>query len=49
MNMSSEKVYEALRHSEYPVWIWGAGSMSVEVEKRLEEKGIHPAGLLIRK
>ncbi len=47
MNMSSEKVYEALRHSEYPVWIWGAGSMSVEVEKRLDEKGIHPVGRFI--
>ncbi len=45
--MDSEKVYEALRHSEYPVLIWGAGSMSVEVEKRLDEKGIHPAGRFI--
>lgn len=45
--MGSEKFYEALRHSEYPVWIWGAGSMSVEVEKRLGEQGIHPAGRFI--
>lgn len=45
--MDLEKMYEALRHSEYPVWIWGAGSMSVDVEKRLIEQGIHPAGRFI--
>ncbi len=45
--MDSEKVYEALRHSEYPVFIWGAGSMSVEVEKRLDEREIHPVGRFI--
>ncbi len=45
--MHLEKVYEELRHSKYPVFIWGAGSMSVEVEKRLYEKGIHPAGRFI--
>ncbi len=42
--MNQERVYEELRHSKYPVLIWGAGSMSVEVEKRLDERGIHPAG-----
>jgi len=45
--MEPEKTYEALRHSGYPVLIWGAGSMSVEVEKRLAEQGIHPAGRFI--
>ncbi len=42
-----DSIYEELRHSEYPVFIWGAGSMSVEVEKRLDENGIHPAGRFI--
>jgi len=32
--MHLEKVYEELRHSEYPIFIWGAGSMSVEVENK---------------
>ncbi len=45
--MDTEKIYETLRQSEYPVLIWGAGSMSVEVEKRLDENGIHPAGRFI--
>lgn len=42
-----DSIYEELRHSKYPVFIWGAGSMSVEVEKRLGEYGIHPAGRFI--
>ncbi len=42
-----DSTYEELRHSEYPVFIWGAGSMSVEVEKRLDENGIHPVGRFI--
>lgn len=45
--MDTEKLYEELRHSEYPILIWGAGSMSVEVEKRLEENGIRPVGRFI--
>lgn len=42
-----EKIYEELRESEYPVFIWGLGSMSVEVEKRLEENGIKITGFFI--
>lgn len=45
--MCFENIYEELRYSKYPVFIWGAGSMSVEVAKRLDEKGIHPAGRFI--
>lgn len=31
--MCFENIYEELRYSKYPVFIWGAGSMSVEVAK----------------
>lgn len=40
-------MYETLRHSQFPVFIWGAGSMSIEVEKRLYENGISPVGRFI--
>ncbi len=42
-----ERTYNELVHSPYPVFIWGAGSMSVEVKSRLIEKGIFPAGNFI--
>lgn len=42
-----EKIYLELRNSEYPVYIWGAGSMSVEVEKRLMEQGILVKGFFV--
>lgn len=45
--MLLEKMYETLRHSQFPVFIWGAGSMSIEVEKRLYENGISPVGRFI--
>lgn len=40
-------VFEELKHSQYPIFIWGAGSMSVEVEKRLMERGISIVGKFI--
>lgn len=45
--MLLEKLYAELRHSQFPIFIWGAGSMSIEVEKRLNENGITPAGRFI--
>lgn len=42
-----ESVFEELKHSRYPIFIWGAGSMSLEVEKRLIEKGISFVGKFI--
>lgn len=42
-----EKVYFELRNSEYPIYIWGAGSMSVEVEKRLMEQRIPVKGFFV--
>lgn len=45
--MFLQTLYEELRHSQFPVFIWGAGSMSIEVEKRLKENGIVPAGRFV--
>lgn len=42
-----ESVYQELKESDLPVVIWGLGSMSIEVEKRLEENGISAEGLFI--
>ena len=42
-----ERTYTELQHSQYPVFIWGAGSMSEEVRLRLEERGIFPNGRFI--
>ncbi len=42
-----ENVFEELKHSSYPIFIWGAGSMSLEVEKRLTERGISFVGKFI--
>ena len=41
------KIYSELEHSAYPVFIWGAGSMSKEVQKRLEERKIPVKGRFI--
>ena len=45
--MILEKMCETLRHSQLPVFIWGAGSMSIEVKKRLNENGISPVGRFV--
>jgi len=42
-----ERTYAELQHSQYPIFIWGAGSMSEEVKARLEERGISPSGRFI--
>ena len=45
--ISIRSIYAELKESSYPIYIWGAGSMSVEVEKRLEENGIPIGGKFI--
>lgn len=42
-----ERTYAELKQSPYPIFIWGAGSMSEEVRSRLEENGIKPNGRFI--
>jgi FkbM family methyltransferase len=42
-----ERIYTELQRSPYPVFIWGAGSMSEEIISRLEERGISYAGRFI--
>lgn len=42
-----DKIYQEIKQSEYPLFIWGAGSMSVEVERCLEEQDIPIEGLFI--
>lgn len=42
-----ERTYEELKKSEYPVYIWGAGSMSMEVSARLKEHDITVCGRFI--
>lgn len=42
-----ERIYAELQNSPYPVFIWGAGSMSEEVRSRLEERGIVSGGKFI--
>lgn len=42
-----ERTYEELKNSQYPVFIWGAGSMSMEVSSRLKEQGIAVCGKFI--
>lgn len=42
-----ERTYNELKKSQYPVFIWGAGSMSVEVGSRLKEQGINVCGKFI--
>ena len=42
-----DKIYFELKESPYPVFIWGAGSMSVEVEKCLKEQGIPIKGFFV--
>lgn len=42
-----ERAYEELRNAQYPVFIWGAGSMSMEVSSRLKEHGISVCGKFI--
>ena len=42
-----DKIYQEIRQSEYPLFIWGAGSMSVEVERCLKEQEISVEGLFI--
>ncbi|EOS79042.1 FkbM family methyltransferase [Dorea sp. 5-2] len=42
-----EEIYLELRESEYPIYIWGAGSMSVEVENRLKEQQIEVKGFFV--
>lgn len=42
-----DKLYAELREASYPLFIWGAGSMSVEVENRLKEQGIPIAGFFV--
>lgn len=47
MNGCLEQMYMELKESAYPVFIWGAGSMSEEVRRRLEEKKIRVYGKFI--
>ncbi len=42
-----QRTYEELSSSQYPVFIWGAGSMSMEVSSRLKEHGITVCGKFI--
>ena len=42
-----QRTYEELSNSQYPVFIWGAGSMSMEVSSRLKEHGITVCGRFI--
>lgn len=42
-----ESVYEEIKNTKNPVWIWGAGSMAEVIEKRLNEHGIFPKGNFI--
>ena len=40
-------VYEKMRATRYPVWIWGAGSMAQAVADRLQAHGIATAGYFV--
>lgn len=42
-----DRTYAELQTSQYPVFIWGAGSMSIEVGLRLEEHNIPVCGKFI--
>lgn len=43
----AEKIINELKKSVYPIYIWGAGSMSVEIEKCLQENNIPVSGKFI--
>lgn len=46
-NSVLDKLYAELKAEAYPLFIWGAGSMSVEVEERLKEQGIPAEGFFV--
>lgn len=42
-----EKIYSELREANLPVFIWGAGAVSIEVENCLKEQGILIEGFFV--
>lgn len=43
----SEQMYEELRKSKYPIYVWGAGMMGIKVKNRLAENGVHVEGFFV--
>lgn len=43
----TEKVYQELRKSKYPIYIWGAGKMGTKIKNRLNENGIGVEGFFV--